>query len=887
MVTYTTIVRMFSVLRIYINKLNQIKMINRYFIKAIIALSIILGFNNIYSQNDYISADKELSKKWKKSLYKSGIQKIYKVEELKTIGMPCGGIAAGQLYVRGDGSLACWWIANNAYNTGYGIDHLLNFETPNGPWKVCYQTFEPFSYVDQYFQLNIKENNDTKSYKLNKSDFNDISFVGEYPIARINYNDKKKKLPVSVDMEVFSPFVPLEAKLSATPGTILKFKIKNTSNKTVNLSLDGVLQNPVMMDLKDIKGKLQNIVDNKSVYMSFIPEDKKLESHPYFGNMTLTSLSENVKATADINKKSKKLAEADLGKKLLGKVTSEITLAKGEEKEITYLLTWFFPNRPLHYSGGGNWNKPIPTKGPAIGNMYANWYDSSSDVAQYLKDNLTELSNKTYNFHKSWYKESTLPYWLRQRIMMPVSTLATETCQWWSTDKFWAWEGVGSCVGTCTHVYNYEQAIARLFPELEKNIREKTDFGTSYGRDGAIQARNGWGSVLLDGHIGAILKAYREYLMSSNKFFLTRNWEKIRKSMDYVIGRDGDMNGLIEGRQSNTYDISFMGPNTYVGGLYLAALKASEKMALIMGDKNLATRYNRIFENGKKNSVDRLWNGDYFIQEVDLKLHPKFQYATGCLSDQLFGQTWAHQLNLGYIYPEDNVKTALNSIWKYNWTKDVGPHTKKYTPERYYAHAGEPGLLNCTWPRGNHLNHDAVRYRNEVWTGIEYQVATNMIYDGLIEEGLSIVKGIHERYSPEKHNPWNEIECGDHYARALASWGILIALENYFYNGPEKTLSFNPNYQKNNFKSFFTAAKAWGNISQKIKGNKQTNTIEVKYGNLKLNTLKLGTKEVKSVTCYINGKKTGIKWNHKNGYINLTNLNLFLKQGDIVKVIIQ
>ncbi|TKG93655.1 hypothetical protein EYV94_15520 [Puteibacter caeruleilacunae] len=844
------------------------------------------------AQNEFghvIKEDKGLSKTWIKSLTSPGEQKVYKGEELKTIGMPCGGVAAGQLYVRGDGSLACWWIANNAYNTGYGIDHLLNFDTPNGPWKVCYQTFEPMGYVEQYFELSVKSDQGTETVKLNKSDFDNIGFIGEYPIAKINYKDSKKKLPVAVNMEVFSPFVPLDAKSSANPATILKFKVKNTSSKSVDVNLNGALQNPVMMDLKDVKGKLRNQIKRSngvtSLYMDFIPEDAQVQNHPYFGNIALSVINNEAKVNTRKGDSSQ-LSEVSREEKLVGEVITEFKLAAGEEKEITYLLTWFFPNRPMHYGGGGNWNKPIPTKGPSIGNMYANWFDSSLDVANQLKANFAQLTSKTYSFHDTWYNNSTLPYWLRQRIMMPVSTLATETCQWWANDKFWAWEGVGSCVGTCTHVYNYEQAIARLFPELERNIREKTDYGTSYQNDGAIAARNGWGGILLDGHIGAIMKAYREYLMSKDKFFLSRNWGKIKKSMEYVIARDGDMNGLIEGRQSNTYDISFMGPNTYVGGLYLGALRAAKEMALVMNDKGFAKHCEGIFENGKNNSVKRLWNEHYFVQEVDLKMHPKFQYATGCLSDQMFGQTWAHQLNLGYIYPEQYVKKTLESIWKYNWTKDVGPHIKKFVPERYYAHEGEPGLLNCTWPISEHLNENAVRYRNEVWTGIEYQVATNMIYDGMIEEGLSIVKGVHERYRPEKHNPWNEIECGDHYARALASWGILIALEDYFYNGPEGILKFNPRIQKNNFTSFFTAAEGWGNISQTKKGAVQTNTIELKYGQLKLNQLTLAASEARSVSVAVNGVDQKVKWDLSEGQVTITGLNLDLKQSDkvIVKI---
>ncbi|MDO5979084.1 GH116 family glycosyl hydrolase [Flavivirga spongiicola] len=832
------------------------------------------------SQNEFghiIKENKNLSKEWKASLYKKGEQKIYRDEELNTIGMPCGGIASGQLYVRGDGTLANWWIANNAYNTGYGIDHLLNFETAQGPWKVCYQTFEPFSYFEQGFEIEIQSGNKLYTRKLDKTGFNNIGFIGEYPIAKVLYEDKKKALPVDITMEVFSPFIPLNAKESATPGTILKFKIKNRSSKELKVSLSGYLQNMVMADLKnDIKGTIRNQVkqteEMQTLYMDYIPENQAESFHPYFGNMSLSLIQSTGIVFTDKIKKEKEISLKAIQEELIGSVQSNISLNKGEEKEITFLLTWYFPNRPKQYGNGGNWNKAIPTKGESIGNMYANWFNSSIDVATYLKNDIQRLSQNTYKFHDSWYNKSTLPYWLRQRIMMPVSTLATETCQWWANDKFWAWEGVGSCVGTCTHVYNYEQAIARLFPELERNIREKTDLETSFGDDGGIQARNGWGSVLLDGHIGAILKSYREYLISKDQLFLSRNWSKIKKAMEFAFKHDGNLNGLIEGKQSNTYDISFEGANSYVGGLYLASLRAAEEMALIMDDTDFATKCHDIFKSGKELSVKKIWNGEYFFQDVDLEKHPKFQYANGCLSDQLFGQTWAHQLNLGYIYPKEYVDKALQSIWKYNWTQDIGPHVSKFKPERNYANAGEPGLLNCTWPISEHLNENAVRYRNEVWTGIEYQVATNMIYDDMIEEGLSIVKGVHERYRPEKHNPWNEIECGDHYARALASWGILIALEDYFYDGPKGILGFAPKIQKSNFESYFTTAKGWGNISQTRKNNVQHNNLNLVNGKLELSQLNFeipSNKHVKSVFLLKNNKKIAINFKQKEKTVQI------------------
>ncbi|MEJ7682948.1 MAG: GH116 family glycosyl hydrolase [Segetibacter sp.] len=278
--------------------------------------------------------------------------------------------------------------------------------------------------------------------------------------------------------------------------------------------------------------------------------------------------------------------------------------------------------------------------------MYANWYSSSLDVVSWMQNNFTRLSDETYKFHDAYYNHNTLPYWLVQRVMMPASILATETCQWWANDKFWAWEGVGSCVGTCTHVWNYEQALAHLFPQLERNIREKTDFDVSFQKDGSVLARNGWGGVLIDGHAGAILKAYREYLNSKDNLFLTRNWDKIKRSTEFIINEDENEDGLIEKTQANTYDIAFYGANTYVGSLYLAALKASAAMADIMLDTTFAVRCQKIFTAGEQNTVNKLWKGEYFIQQVNLKEHPQYQYGPGCLSDQLFGQTWSHLISV-------------------------------------------------------------------------------------------------------------------------------------------------------------------------------------------------------------------------------------------------
>lgn len=502
-------------------------------------------------------------------------------------------------------------------------------------------------------------------------------------------------------------------------------------------------------------------------------------------------------------------------------------LHPGQRTRFSFVLSWHFANAPE-------------------GRFYAERFRNARQVSQYVLKNLKRLSQETKVWHDVYY-DSTLPYWLLDRLMYTVSNLATETCQWWSTGRFWAFEGVGCCHGTCTHVWNYAHALAWLFPTLEKSAREMQDLGVALHEDGMVAFRGEpTGHYAADGQAGTILKCYREHLLSPDNAFLKRNWRNIRKVMDYSILQDGNANGLIENTQHNTYDINFEGANTFVGSLYLAALRASEMMAREMKDWDYAEKMRQIFESGSRLTVEQLWNGEYFIQDVDTERFAS-QYGDGCLSDQIFGQGWAYHVGLGYIYPPTCVKRSLQAVWKYNWAPDVGPQIQAHPPWRHYANEGEAGLMLCTWPKSEHLGERSVLYRDEVWTGIEYQVAGNMIWEGMVTEGLAIVRAIHDRYDPHKRNPYNEVECGDHYARALASWGVFTALSGYEYNGPKGHFGFSPKVTPESFRSAFTAAEGWGTLEQSRAGSTQRNSVLLRHGRLKIRTLALEVPEDWSV----------------------------------------
>lgn len=925
----------------------------------------------------FVPADKKLASSWVRSLSQKGETKVYRGKEIGTIGMPVGGIACGQLYLRGDGTLAEWQIFNRHHFSGYGATN--------------YRYRTPASSVGQGFALLVADGQDKVSaHRLDRDGFPGVEFTGEYPVARVRY--AKPGLEVNVELEAFSPFIPLNAEDSALPATLFHFTVENTSARRLRAGILGWLENPVcfhsaheggsrdgrrvnrvfnekgrtLLDfgaeeappqeqrevrpavlLADFEGKdygdwkvsgeafgsrpargtlagqqrvsgflgkglvntflggdgphgtltspafkitrrfinfllgggghagetcIQLVVDGKRVRTAAGKSKERLEWRSWnltdlegkearieivdrhsggwghinvdhieladerrhgpsgpvdkledYGNLVL-ALKESASNASTVPSLpgrpagGTETARYSWAESRKGSLEKTVEVGPGEKRTFVFALAWHFPNHQR-------------------GHEYANRFKSAREVAHYVLDNHDRLARETRRWHETFYRRSSLPHWLLERIHSTVCNLATGTAQWWQNGRFWAWEGVGCCHGTCTHVWNYAHAAARLFPALERSAREMQDLGEALHPDGLVGFRGERnGHYAADGQAGTVLKCYREHQMSVDDSFLKRNWPKIKRVLEYSIRRDGNADGLIEDSQHNTYDINFHGPNTFVGSLYLAALRAGEEMAREVGDAEFADRVRKIFANGSRQSVERLWNGEYFVQRVDLEKHARFQYGEGCLSDQLFGQGWAHQLALGHVYPREQVQTTLQSIWKYNWTPDVGPQNASYKPERWFARPGEAGLFTCTWPKTRYLDQ-GVRYRNEVWTGIEYQVAGHMIWEGMLTEALAIMRGIHERYDATKHNPFNEIECGDHYARALASWGCFTALAGYEHHGPRGHLGFAPRLTPESFESAFTAAGGWGSFFQERKEGYQTDRITLRWGKLRLKTL--------------------------------------------------
>ena len=980
---------------------------------VLLSKPILLGApNTLAAEPDFklVPADKKLDPNWVRSLAERGAPTVYRGADLEKIGMPVGGICAGQLYLGGDGRLWHWDIFNLPQPDKFMSGGGPNYANPP----------RPESPLEHGFAIQLETGGSTQIHRLDSRGFNpaNIEFRGQYPMGFVSY--KEPGLPVEVELEAFSPFIPLNVADSSLPATILHYTIKNTGKEPVSGAIAGWLQNAVCLGSgRGGTGRRLNTVEGGSMLSVLhceaeaIPETERpakrpdvlfedfeqgydqwtvegeafgtgpapgtlpnqqpvtgflgahlvnsylhgdgttgrMTSKPFllerrciafligggqgkqtginllldgkvvrtahgrdnehldwtswdvaeyagrearleifdqatggwghinvdqilfcdeppaarplveeadFGSMGLALVGDAkdhfmlvevqgnpidnlfLKHPLLKHEGAKSDAWKPFGESLVGAVGRRFSLKPGEQAEAAFVLVWWFP-------------KPQPGRfGELIDSAnliksYGKRFDSAAAVARYVAKDFDRLAGQTRLWNRTW-QDSTLPHWFLERTFSPISTLATSTCYQFDNGRFYAFEGVYCCAGTCQHVWNYAQSVGRIFPDLERDLRQRTDFGTAWHENGAIDYRGEAARhVAHDGQCGVILRAYREHQTAPDSAYLQACWPRIRKSVEYLIGCDGRESGIIEGEQYNTLDASWWGPMAWISSLYIAALRAGEAMAVEMGDTDFAARCNRIAQHGSEALVKNLYNGEYFIHKPDPR-HPNTTNTNdGCHIDQLMGQAWALQVALPRIVPLRESGSALEAIWKYNFAPDAGGYRNAMQNVirggRWYAMPGEGGVVMTTFPRGGADTSSGkggfAYYFNEVWTGQEHQLAAHMMWEGLTEKALVITRTLHDRHHPSRRNPFNEVECSDHYSRAMSSHGTFIAACGFEYHGPRGHLGFAPRLTPENFRVPFTGAEGWGTFAQKAEAGRLEARCVVRWGRLRLRTLAL------------------------------------------------
>jgi uncharacterized protein (DUF608 family) len=837
---------------------------------------------------------------------------------LKYIGMPVGGIGTGQVYLGGDGQLWYWDIFNY---------QRIN---PGGPGDKFYiNPLVQDHRFDQGFAIRLNGSITPTVKGLRDGGFSDINFIGQYPIGNVYYKDES--FPLEVKLQAFSPFIPTNSEESGFPAIIMEYTVKNTGDSALEAELFGWLQNTSnYFSSHDQNGMHVNTIieSNNSIQLISSSEGEELTDLPDYGNMTLTLLGNGNRwstpfTPADINyhltdikPSDEKSTKQELGLKLTGAIGEVVLLEPNEEKTVTFMLSWYFPN--LHRKESGFHNL-IDREN--LRYYYSQRFSSSTEVADYIKANYEALAGTTKDWVKTWYN-STLPTWFLDRTFVNTSTLATRSC-YRLTDltgnpdnmgRFYAMEGVYRGHGTCTHVFHYEQALGRVFPDLALRLREQIDFGSSFQENGIILYRGpdfrnmghqDGRDYAVDGHAGTILRAYREYTMSSDNTFLEKNWPKIKKSIEYMISQDkeksGKADGILEGIQYNTLDRMWYGKISWISSMYIAALRVGEAMANDIGDKRFSKKCHKIVELGSKNITNELYNGEYFINLLDPENRESPNSNIGCHIDQVLGQSWTIQAGLPRVLPEEETRSALKAIHKYNFQEDIGNYLKnaKIQPVRFYALPGEAGTVMCSFPRGgedkapgeikSEWEKLVVGYFSECMTGFTYQAAGHMIAEGLVDEGMEIIKAIHDRYNPSKRNPYNEVEYGNHYTRAMSSFGAYVSASGFKYHGPKGEIAFAPKIEPENFTGAFITSEGWGSFSQKKSGLTQMNILELSYGNLRLNQFETSftaDNKIESVQVLLNGEsiKADYSYDGENVMVQIPEIVLEKNQSLIIKI---
>jgi uncharacterized protein (DUF608 family) len=800
-----------------------------------------------------IPVDKKLDPQWVKSLFQRGsVSKYFKSKnELNFIGMPVGGINTGTVYLGGDGRLWLWDVFNSQQegidpkSVDWGTELHVGKKVRSRDGSAYVQPARDIRPIEQGFAFKIQVGKQTYLKKMIADDWDEIVFEATYPMASIRYISKE--LPIEITANVYSPFIPLDEKSSGLPCTIYSFSIKNNSQMPVSVSILGWIENKVSIKSagsKDIRrnevlieGKLKTVQASINLNGSLL----QLQD-PDFGTLGIASIGGDSKAITDLQfpvtlasfaQQNEKLTEKTTDQQLIAAVRTVYQIKPGTKVEAHFSIAWHFANLKL--------NQAIQDRG----RYYANWFSSASEVLTYVHQNFSSLSNTSKLWKNTWF-DSSLPWWFLERTFSNISTLATTTAHRFRSGRFYAWEGVGCCEGTCTHVWQYAQAVGRIFPGIERDTRQRIDLGLSLQPDGMIWYR---GEVVktaaIDGQAGTILRIYREHQMSADHKFLSKNWEKIKLATEWVIRQDKNQDGMEDTPIENTLDAVWDGEIAWLVGLCIAAVKAAGAMAAEMKDSEFEKICNEYVIKGSRNMEEKLFNGEYFIHRPDeIKGREKLGSYNTCHIDQVYGQSWSHQVALGRIIDKEKTLKALQSLWKYNFTPDVGPYIKERTGGRPYALAGEGGLVmntnpkNETRPYGDNITWQ-LGYFHECMSGFEHQVASHMMAEGMTDEAMVITRMIHDRYHAAKRNPFNEIECSDHYARAMASYGTFITACGFEYHGPNGHMAFDPKLNPEKFKAPFTSAAAWGSYEQERDAQKLLASLLVQYGELSLNSFSL------------------------------------------------
>ena len=735
------------------------------------------------------------------------VVKTYEGEYLRRVKMPIGGIGTGTISLNGTGGLVDWEIRNHpdkGFTPTHSISTCFALRTEAKGGAVSARLLEgPVDTEDYEGQYG------TRSRNHGFARWRGCRFKAAYPLAQVELEDAA--MPVRATLEAMNPLVPGDADASGVPAALLRWKIENVASEPLKASIICFLINVeqstgtlarVSADgftgarLEALGGKtneergemaiaLPETSGEIAVATDFDASDWKRGFDGIWRAFAASGRAENYADEESRGKKRSMVA-----------VSVSFDLKGGETKRLPFAIGWRFPHR---YA----WGQTLEGKPVEVGNYYATKFPSAFAAVRELLTELPRYEKETVAFVEGVMKRRA-PAVVKEAALFNLSTLRTETCFRTADGHFFGWEGiadkVGSCCGSCTHVWGYEHALVDVWPALAKDMTE-LQFGPAMDERGCMKFRvalpletnaKAWRIDAADGHMQCLIKAYENWKKSGDDAWLKRWYPRFRKALEFTWipdGWDADKDGVMEGSQHNTMDVEYFGPNPQMEFLYLAALKATAAMADAADDAAFAAECRALAAKGAAWTEKNLFNGEYYehlVQPMKTKpaagtctgwienlAEPPYQLAAGCLVDQLVGDYAARAVGLGPVADEAHAKTTLETILRRNASANVAA---SFNHARDFAMPEEPAL-KMAWYPADRIPKKPFPYYGENMTGFEYVVAANLAQRGDFGRAEQVVKDIRDRYDGRKRNPFDEAECGHHYSRAMAAWSVMCAWE--------------------------------------------------------------------------------------------------------------
>ena len=823
---------------------------------------------------------------------------VYQGDHLTQIAMPMGGLGAGCVCLNGYGGLQDFALRNKPATSAMPDGHaeteaafaLLHVKGERPVTKLIEGPFPPAKIYDQGLQGQGYRHGGHEGLPR----FETCRFEAGYPFGTASLEDPE--VPLAVTVTGWSPFLPGDDVHSGMPCAFLEYRFQNTGETTVEFEFSYHLSH---LAAGGRWADTQNVpmgpppaggLGGGIAFTRTSPADEET-----YGSAALYALGwqPRVKAswlrggwfdgisalwrevsTGRFTENDGTQPVDDPNSRSGGSLLAQATLAPGEAVTFPLAIAWHFPNsnqtidRQTSPDCGPDCACDPPAAGPAWRPFYAGVWEDAPAVALYVAERYEALRARTLAFSQALFS-STLPPWVLDAVSSNLAILKSPTLLRQENGNVWGWEGCfaesGCCHGTCTHVWNYAQALPHLFPGLERTLREQ-ELERSMDARGHVNFRaalpdgppsHGYHAAA-DGQLGGLMKLYRDWQISGDTAWLERLYPHARRSLDFCIAAwDPDGRGGLFEPHHNTYDIEFWGPDGLCGSIYVGALAATACMAEALGHSEDAARYGALAQTAADFMAAELFNGEYYQQNVQweglrdisfadkmadvnedsserlrlLKAEgPQYQYGAGCLSDGVLGAWMARIYGVETPLDRSQIRATLSAIFRHNFQPDLFHHACTQRPG--YALGHEPGLVLCTWPRGDKPTLPFV-YSDEVWTGIEYQVASHLIEEGFVDEGLTVVEAVRHRYDGRVRNPFNEYECGNYYARAMSSYALLGSLSGFRYSAVDKTLWFGPKIDADPFQTFFSTADGFGTI--RLEGG--VLTVQMAEGELPIETV--------------------------------------------------